>query len=79
MKRVLLVGVMTVALMAPASAQAAYVLVTLGFVFNSYSTQAACMAAGAAMGTSTGTRPNYYCVEVTNSPVSPTGGGTGPF
>jgi hypothetical protein len=79
MKKVLLACVMMTVLMVPASAQAAYVLVTLGFVFNSYSTQAACMAAGATMGTSTGTRPNYYCVEVTNSPVAPVGGGTGPF
>ena len=82
MRKLLLATALTGALVIPASAQAAYLLVTLGFVFNTYPTVEACLAAGAGIRSSvSGYIPNYYCIPVTNATSSApvTGGGAGPF
>jgi hypothetical protein len=66
---------------APARAAAGFVLVTMGFAWSNYATEALCMAAGAAIKSNTGTAPNYFCVPITNAtaPVPAVGGGYGPF
>jgi hypothetical protein len=65
----------------PARAAAGFVLVTMGFAWSNYATEALCMAAGAAIRSNTGTAPNYFCVPITNAtaPVPAVGGGYGPF